>query len=483
MPAGTLIDLSAYGANDAFLYGNPEQTIFRSVYKRNTRFTRDNIRAVVDGDVNFGQKVIINVDTEADLMSQIMLEIDLPELTATGADDQHFIQWIPNVAFSLVEYADIRIGGQLISREYGEWMYIWYELMQASGAKEARRILTGSTPSNGPRTVYLPLTFWFCRDLGRALPLVALQYHPVTIELQLSNVERLYYFGPTRYHDLSYVGPVTIGGDTKYQYQSTAGTLFSPDITGKNLYYNNGTNTTSITYIDSDNLALDIEIPTPEQATRVYIKPTYTLTGPTPSIIEIRAFIDFYTLDTYERRWFANKAQYYMIEQLQFNESDAVSETEFQRRIRLTMPLPMKQLFWVFQTNENRDNKELLSFLSTPDEEYENPFDDIISMALYYNGKEKLPERSSEHYRLIHPYQRGMVGVNDSAAKFLYTFSFAERPGEHQPSGYSNFSMLDRVEMILTMRNNHRAGEYRIYGMNYNLLRVDKGMGGVLFSN
>jgi len=482
MPAGTLIDLSAYGPNDLFLIGNPEQTVFRSVYKRNTRFIRDNIRAVVDGDVNFGQKVIINVDTEADLMSQIMLEIDLPQLEATGGDDQHFIQWVPNVAFAVVEYADIRIGGQLISREYGEWMYIWYELMQGAGTKTTRRILTGATPANGPRTVYLPLTFWFCRDLGRALPLVSLQYHPVTIELQLSRLDKLYYFGATRYYDLSYVGTVVINGNTKYKYQVVAGTLFSPDITDKLLFYNNGASSTNITYIDGDTLALDTQIPNTSQATRVYIKPTYTLNN-VPSILDIRAFIDFYTLDTYERRWFADNTQYYMIEQLQFNESDAVSETEFQRRIRLTMPLPMKQLFWVFQTNENRNNNDRLNFLSTPDEEYENPFDDIESMALYYNGKEKLADRNSEYYRLVHPYQRGIVGANDAATKYIYTYSFAERPTDSQPSGFSNFSMLDRVEMFLTMRNNHRAGEYRIYGLNYNLLRIDKGMGGVLFSN
>lgn len=482
MPAGTLIDLAAHGPNDLFLTGNPDQTQFRAVYKRNTLFTRDNIRSVVDGDVNFGQKVIINIDTEADLMGQVMLEIDLPELSATGSDDQHFIQWVPNIAFTLVEYADIRIGGQLISREYGEWMYIWYELMQGSGIKDARRTMTGATAANGNRTVYLPFTFWFCRDIGRALPLVALQYHPVTIELQLASLSKLYYFGPTRYHDLSYVGTVTIGGSTKYKYQATSGTTFSPDITNKLLYYNSGASSSSITYIDTDNLALDEQIPTSAQATRVYIKPTYALTG-SPSITEIRAFIDFYTLDTYERRWFANNAQYYMIEQLQFNESEAVSESAFQRRVRITMPLPMKQLFWIFQTNENRDNNEKLNFLSTPDEEYENPNDDIETMALYYNGKEKIAERSSEHFRLVHPYQRAIPGVNDAAAKYIYTYSFAEKPAEHQPSGFSNFSMLDRVEMFLNMRIGHKDGEYRIYGLNYNLLRIDKGMGGVLFAN
>lgn len=482
MPAGTLIDIAAHGPNDSLLIGNPQTTVFRAIYKRHTPFTRDNLRGTIDGDVDFGQKIIIRADTEADLMGAVMLEIDLPELQATGSDDQHYIQWIPNIGFALIEYAELKIGGQRISKEYGEWMYIWYELTESAGIKQARRTMTGATTANGTRTVYVPLTFWFCRDIGRALPLVSLQYHPVTIEIQLAALSKLYYFGPTRYYDLSYVGTVTIGGSTKYKYQATSGTLFSPDITGKTLYYNSGASTTSITYLDTDNLALDDQIPTAAQAERVYIKPTYTLSG-SPSITDIRAFIDYYTLDTYERRWFAHTPQYYMIEQLQFNENESIVSGVTQRRVLLTMPLPMKQLFWVFQTDENLNNNERFSFLSTPDEEYENPNDDIASIYLYYNGKERIAERSSEHYRLVHPWQRKMPGVNETSAAYIYTYSFAEYPTENQPSGFSNFSLLDRVEMFLNMRSGHQAGSYRIYGLNYNFLRIEKGMGGVLFAN
>lgn len=482
MPAGTLIDIAAHGPNDSLLIGNPQTTVFRSVYKRNTIFTRDNLRTTVDGDVNFGQKFTIRLDKEADLLGSVMLEIDLPELLATGSDDQHSIRWVPNVAFAMIEYAELKIGGQRISKEYGEWMYIWYELMESSGIKSARQTMSGATPTNGARTVYLPFTFWFCRDIGRALPLVSLQYHPVTIEVQLAALNKLYYFGPTRYHDLSYVGTVTIGGSTKYKYQATSGTLFSPDITGKTLFYDNGASTTTITYIDTDNLALDDQIPTIAQAQRVYIKPTYTLIG-SPAISEIRAYVDYYTLDTYERRWFANTPQYYMIEQLQFNENESISSGVTQRRVLINMPLPMKQLFWIFQTDENLNNNESLVFLSTPDEEYENPNDDIASIYLYYNGKERIAERSSEHFRLIHPWQRKMPGVADTNAAYIYTYSFAEKPTEHQPSGFSNFSLLDRVEMFLNMRAGHQSGSYRIYGLNYNFLRIESGMGGVLFAS
>lgn len=482
MPAGTLIDIAAQGPNTVLLIGRPQTTVFRAVYKRNTPFTRDNLRSVVDGDVNFGQKVTINVDAEADLMGAVMLEIDLPELTATGSDDQHSIRWVQNVGFALIEYAEIKIGGQRISREYGEWMYIWHELMETSDFRKARRTMTGATAENGARTVYVPLTFWFCRDIGRSLPLVCLQYHPVTIELQLSPLNKLYNFGPTRYYDLDYIGTVVIGGDTKYKYQATSGTMFTPDITGKTLYYNGGDSSTSITYQDTDTLALDAQIPTAAQAIRTYIKSTYTLTG-APTITEIRAFIDYYVLDTDERKLFANSPQYYMIEQLQFNENESINASVTQRRVRVTMPLPMKQLFWVYQTDENLNNNECFNFLSTPDEEYENPNDDIASISLTYNGKERIAERSSEHFRLIHPWQRKMPGVSDTSAAYIYTYSFAEYPVQNQPSGFSNFSLLDRVEMFLTMREGHQAGTYRLYGLNYNFLRIEKGMGGVLFNN
>ena len=53
---GGLMQLVAYGAQDVYLTGNPEITLFKSVYKRHTQFTMEVIELSFDGSPKFGQK-------------------------------------------------------------------------------------------------------------------------------------------------------------------------------------------------------------------------------------------------------------------------------------------------------------------------------------------------------------------------------------------------------------------------------------------
>ena len=128
MVSAGLLDLVAHGVQDIYLIGNPQMTYFKAVYKRHTNFTMESIRAVFEGNADFGNKVVCKIPRNGDLIHTMILEVDLPELTATGSDSQHSIRYISNIGYNMIDYCDLRIGSQLIDRQYGEWMQIWADL-------------------------------------------------------------------------------------------------------------------------------------------------------------------------------------------------------------------------------------------------------------------------------------------------------------------------------------------------------------------
>ncbi len=203
MPNAGLLDLVAHGVQDIYLIGNPQMTYFKAVYKRHTNFVRESIQGAFDGTQDFGNRIVWRIPQSGDLVNTVLLEIDLPELTATGSDTQNTISYIPNIGQAIIEYVELKIGGQTIDKQYGDWMYIWNELTKTDEKKRALYEMTKSEPRNGPFTCYVPLQLWFCRNIGNALPLVALQYHPVDIEIVLRPLNQLYYFGQARYYNLT----------------------------------------------------------------------------------------------------------------------------------------------------------------------------------------------------------------------------------------------------------------------------------------
>ena len=476
MPSGALLDLVAHGVQDIYLIGNPEMTYFKAVYKRHSNFAMESILGTLDGTPDFGQRLVCKVPRSGDLLSTVIVEVDLPQLTTTTpGDDEHSIQYIPNIGYSLIQYVELRIGGQQIDRQYGEWMYIWNELTKSDEKKRALDVMVRANPTNGPVTLMIPLEFWFCRNIGNSLPLVALQYHDVEIELLLRPLSQLYYFGPTRFYDLVYDAGSSSAGDERYTRNN--GLIFSPSVSGKTLNYSATTGSQTITYIDPDTISVPSLIPV-GSTSRVYITPNLTLAG-SPRIEAMRIFLDYIYLDTYERKWFAKSTHRYLIEQTQFSGSQGITNIQNSINIQLAFNLPIKELFWVAQTNENLNLKQIMNFTSTPDPYYELAQDDVYDLTIQYNGSQRFTPRRGIYFRLLHPYQHHTNPVPD---KYIYCYSFALRPEELQPSGASNYSRIDNVSFVVNLRPGHLDEQFRIYGLNYNVLRIMNGMGGVAFT-
>lgn len=200
---GGLMQLVAYGAQDIYLTGNPQITFFKVVYRRHTNFSMEAIEQTFNGSADFGKRVTCTVSRNGDLMHRVYLQVTVPSVEAAG-NGFRWLDWLGHV---LIKNVEVEIGGQRIDKHYGDWMHIWNDLTQTSGKKDGYAEMVGNVPSltstvatgvTTPETdLYIPLEFWFCRNPGLSLPLIALQYHEVKLNLEFRSAAECYFGTPS----------------------------------------------------------------------------------------------------------------------------------------------------------------------------------------------------------------------------------------------------------------------------------------------
>lgn len=187
---GGLIQLVAYGAQDIYLTSNPQITFFKVVYRRHTNFAVESIEQTFNGNVNNlgtnSNRVTTTISRNGDLIKDMWLELEFS--STTGA--------VYGLGNAFVKKVELEIGGQLIDRQYGEWMNIWSELTVPEGKRVGYDTMVGNTPDTSTETtpstkLDVPLMFWFNRNPGLALPLIALQYHEVKLNLEMATQDEL----------------------------------------------------------------------------------------------------------------------------------------------------------------------------------------------------------------------------------------------------------------------------------------------------
>jgi hypothetical protein len=355
---GGLLQLVAYGAQDVYLTGNPQITFFKVVYRRHTNFALESIQQTFNGTVAAGSRVTSTISRNGDLINRMYLVADM-----TNAKNWDGLKLIKSV--------ELEIGGQKIDKQYGEWMYIWNELSLPVGKQEGykRMVAGGSSAASGK--FHIPLEFWFCRNVGLALPLIALQYHEVKVNIELG----------------APASPATLDGASLW--------------------------------------------------------------------------VDYIYLDTDERRKFAQSSHEYLIEQLQFTGSEGV--TIGTNKVKLNFNHPVKELVWTIGNNPYVYNNGV-----------ENP---VRSAKLVLNGNDRFAEREGKYFDMIQPYQHH---ENIPTGRGINVYSFALKPEEHQPSGTLNMSRIDTAVLNVT---SDIDGDISVYAVNYNVLRILSGMGGIAYSN
>jgi hypothetical protein len=263
------------------------------------------------------------------------------------------------------------------------------------------------------KTIYVPFEFWFNRHYGLALPLIALQYHEVKINLE--------------FNELKYLVNVTSANPS-----------------------------TLINAINSKGL------------------------------VSASLFVDYIYLDTEERRRFAQVAHEYLIEQLQFTGEESVTSSS--NKIKLDFNHPVKELVWVVQNPSyldctGQDNKpynySTVNLSSNP----------TAVAKIQLNGHDRFSEREGSYFNYVQTFQHHTA----SPSTGINVYSFAIRPEDHQPSGSCNFSRIDNAVLNLTLdadafgnvvnQNVVSNNLVRVYAVNYNVLRIMSGMGGLAYSN
>jgi len=339
---GGLMQLVAYGAQDVYLTGNPQITFWKVTYRRYTNFSIESIEQTFNGQADFGRRVTCIISRNGDLAYRTYLQVTLPEInqlmgnsaTLSSGAYSVYARWLDFPGEQLIAQVEVEIGGQRIDRQYGDWMHIWNQLTMTAEQQRGYFKMIGNTTqltfitdpsfadvdgpcdSTAPRqvcaprnalpetTLYVPLQFWFCTNPGLALPLIALQYHEVKINLDLRPIDEC------------------LWAVTSLSCNTTQNPKAGP--------YNNGAN-------------YQLAVGAPVTATIAYNQ----------SLVAASLYVDYVFLDTDERRRFAQNPHEYLITQLQFTGDESVGSSS--NKIKLNFNHPVKELIWVVQPDQNVD--------------------------------------------------------------------------------------------------------------------------------
>ena len=569
------MQLVAYGAQDVYLTGNPQITFWKVTYRRHTNFAMESIEQTFNGQADFGRRVTCTLARNGDLAYRTYLQVTLPEINQhmCNSSENVFARWLDFPGEQMIAQVEVEIGGQRIDRQYGDWMHIWNQLTLSKEQERGYYKMVGNTTqltyitdpdfaavdgpcaSDAPRqvcaprnalpetTLYVPFQFWYCRNPGLALPLIALQYHEVRINLDIRPIDECLWAVTTL--------------------SCEAGAAAAKNV----------------------------------KASAAYGQ----------SLVAASLYVDYVFLDTDERRRMAQNPHEYLIEQLQFTGDESVGSSSNKIKLNFNHPckelvwvvqpdqnvdycasLDCNSLLFKtlgaqpfnytdaidalpnaihafagpesigddaanyinasglfadpgaadtsalsYRTSGalasdfynsagggnprtvnskgklvpastqpgggspgagfgNGGAKNPLSAVSDAGSFVlsetaldmhcwgENP---VVTAKLQLNGQDRFSEREGTYFDLVQPYQHHTrnpdTGIN--------VYSFALRPEEHQPSGSCNFSRIDNATLQLVLSNatveGTKTAKVRVYATNYNVLRVMSGMGGLAYSN
>lgn len=427
------MQLVAYGAQDVFLTGNPKVTFFQAVYKRHTNFAMENIEQTVNGTAGNSGRLSVTVARNGDLIGEMYMELNSKSGVVSKAGTSGLSGcWVAERA---IEDVELSIGGQRIDKHYQRWWRLYSELYLDESKKVNWGKMTTNATNGEAVDVYLPLIFFFNRNPGLYLPLIALQYHEVRLDFDLAS-----------------------------HFDS---------------YFNN----------------------------------------------TVKVWGNYVYLDTEERRRFAQKGHEYLIEQVQHTGTDSV-EAGKTKQIRLSYNHPVKELVWCFTNSSS--NSYMWNFTSNVATDDTIILDSdptsikgvsnclvpttwgtgspmylvgsegsshawredgahsstasvgpLSSFKLILNGQDRFKEQDGKYFNEVQPFNHH----SGTPYPGIYSYSFALKPEEHQPTGTCNFSRIDNAQVEVVLKPNVDTDTLNMFAMNYNVLRIQSGMGGLAFSN
>lgn len=554
---GGLIQIVAYGSQDLFLTGIPEITFFKYIYKRYTNFSEESIELNFDGECNFGQEITCTIPKNGDIIKNLFLKIDLPNISLSRSTNSNEIKlnqidhntsntnfnnfkkflvylyssirianklllqsnstftkiktdvdaylnsystdylkaknaidpddlllldiaadlntinsqtiddeqkktkvetyikkylnesllinkrlqdsiidkknklqdsestnynfsWIENLSYKIIDQISIEIGGNIIDRQYGKWLFIWNQLSESIFHKNTLNNMLGNNSkynrnSKDSFSIYLPLKFWFNKSYGNAIPLISMRYQDILINLKISKLNECIYTD----------------------------------------------------YINTNNDLID-----------------------KVKILNISLLTDYIYLDNDERSKFAKASHEYLIEQTKNN----IFEVKKSQEIILNLDLyhPIKYLVWTIQKSSCvKDNIHFIFSEMTYSKTNNFPVitnsknNTIAKCRIELNGVNRIEYLDGEYFNYIQPYEC----FNNTPDDGINCYSFSLKPLEHQPSGTCNFSKLNKTILNIVLTDsfyNSIANDdtliINVYSVNYNVLRFKKGISALAFN-
>ena len=429
---GGTIQLVATGGQDVHLIGNPGHSFFKSVFRKHTNFSIECINIQNIGNIKSGETELnYEIPRIGDLLSKMHFEIDLPNQTVSSSG---WCSYSNTTGFSFLNEVSVEIGGELIDRHDGRWYDILNELTGSGSSNESGDNLdylinNSSTWPNEEETtpkrtqMFIPLKFWFCKDYSKSIPIIALQYHHLNIKAKFRGIKNI------------------INAD--------ANISGNPDV-----------------------------LPA----------------------TEIKLWGNYIFLDTDERKRFAQNSHEYLIEQVQLVSKD------YSQNIECNLNHPVKSLYWVIQNNEailekndftNINSKNNLTngnewvngndFLNYNTHLQVNPtylqssikYSHFSKMNIKFNGIDRFEKRNSSYFRNIQPLEHGY----HYPEKNIYMYSFSLYPNDTEISGSCNFSRIDNFTLHFEGDQTYTGYKIYLYSINYNILNIMSGYGGLLYSN
>ena len=542
---GGLMQLVAYGAQDVYLTGNPQITFWKVTYRRHTNFAVESIEQTFNGQADFGRRVTCTISRNGDLAYRTYLQVTLPEInqamanTGGVANNGVYARWLDFPGEQLIAQVEVEIGGQRIDRQYGDWMHIWNQLSLPAEQEKGYKSMTGQTTqltyitdptfsdvdgpctANGVRqvceprnalpetTLYVPFQFWYCRNPGLALPLIALQYHEVKINLDLRPIDECLWAVETLSN--------AAGSGTNHRVASA----YAQSLVAASLYVD-------YVFLDTDErrrmaqnpheyLIEQLQFTGDESVGSSSNKIKLNFNHPCKELVWVvqpDANVDYCSSLVCGNELFG------LLGSQPFNYTDAVdalpnaihafggpnstvsggfvdgsglfddagafdlpSDTQgFNGDVASTWP-SAEQPGFDSVVNSGVSDAGTFVLAETGLDLHcwgQNP---VVVAKLQLNGQDRFSEREGTYFDLVQPYQHHTrtpdTGIN--------VYSFALKPEEHQPSGSCNFSRIDNATLQLVLSNATVEGtntaKVRVYATNYNVLRVMSGMGGLAYSN
>jgi hypothetical protein len=542
-----VMQLVAYGAQDVFLTGTPEITFWKVSYRRHTNFAMESIEQTFNGQADFGRRVTCTISRNGDLAYRTYLQVTLPEINqsmlgSSGSNnDGVYARWLDFIGEQLIAQVEVEIGGQRIDRQYGDWMHIWNQLTITEEQKRGYFKMIGHTTqlvyiidptfanvtgpcsaASGPSqvcaprnalpetTLYIPLQFWFCQNPGLALPLIALQYHEVKINLDIRPIGECLW-AVKSLQAAPGVGS-TVSVSAAYQQSLVAASLYVDYI-----------------FLDTDErrkmaqnpheyLIEQIQFTGDESVGSSSNKVKLNFNHPCKELIWVvqpDANVDycaslqsgttlFKTLGAQPFNYtdsidalpnaiaaFGGPAEVqgsnnFITSSGLFEmpgATDSAGLSTAQQWAGATQYVPFTEQQGGTPTGSYVSDAGTFVLAETAIDLHcwgDNP---VVTAKLQLNGQDRFSEREGSYFDVVQPKQHHTrnpdTGIN--------VYSFALKPEEHQPSGSCNFSRIDNAVLQLVLSAATVAGtataKVRVYAVNYNVFRVMSGMGGIAYSN